>query len=97
MRRAPRSTLFPYTTLFRSDRTLPEEVIVPTTLPTPVELPPTLSEFHRATADLTYALTRRISIGASYWYDQYRVRDWTLDIDANPDLVRGQEIGRAHV
>ena len=74
------------------DRTLPEEVIVPTTLPTPVELPPTLSEFRRATADLTYALTRRISIGASYWYDQYRVRDWTLDIDANPDLVRGQSL-----
>ena len=74
------------------DRTLPEEILVPTTLPTPVELPPTLSEFHRATADLSYALTRRISLVGSYWYDQYRVEDFTLDIDANPALVRGQAL-----
>ena len=56
-----------------ADRTLPEEVPVPTTLPTPTELPPTLSEFHRGTVDLMYALTRRISVGVSYWYDRYRV------------------------
>jgi hypothetical protein len=74
------------------DRTLPEEILVPSTLPTPVELPPTLSEFHRATADLSYALTRRISLVGSYWYDQYRVEDFTLDIDANPALVRGQAL-----
>ena len=30
-----------------ADRTLPEEVFVPTTLPTPTELPPTLSELQR--------------------------------------------------
>ena len=28
----------------------------------------------------------------SYWYDQYRVRDFTLDIDANPELARGQAL-----
>ena len=39
-----------------ADRTLPEEVIVPTTLPTPRELPPTLSELHRGTADAIYTL-----------------------------------------
>ncbi|HET7221094.1 MAG TPA: MtrB/PioB family decaheme-associated outer membrane protein [Vicinamibacterales bacterium] len=75
-----------------ADRTLPEEVIVPTTLPTPTELPPTLSEFHRGTLDLIYALTSRISIGASYWYDQYRVEDFTLDVEANPQLARGQAL-----
>ena len=74
------------------DRTLPEEVLVPTTLPTPTELPPTLSEFHRATADVRYALNRRLSVGVSYWYDQYRVSDFTLDIDANPQLARGQAL-----
>lgn len=74
------------------DRTLPEEVSVPTTLPTPTELPPTLSESRRGTLDLTYSLTKRASIGVSYWYDQYRVTDFTLDIDANPQLSRGQTL-----
>jgi MtrB/PioB family decaheme-associated outer membrane protein len=75
-----------------SDRTLPEEVPVPTTLPAPTELPPTLSEFHRASLDLSYALSSRVSVGVSYWYDQYRVSDFTLDIDANPELARGQAL-----
>jgi MtrB/PioB family decaheme-associated outer membrane protein len=75
-----------------ADRTLPEEVPVPTTLPTPTELPPTLSEFHRGTVDLLYALSGRISVGASYWYDRYRVSDFTLDVDANPELARGQAL-----
>ena len=74
------------------DRTLPEEVIVPTTLPTPTELPPTLSELHRGTADAIYSLTSRFSVGLSYWYERYRVRDFTLDVDANPDLARGQAL-----
>jgi MtrB/PioB family decaheme-associated outer membrane protein len=75
-----------------ADRTLPEEVPVPTTLPTPTELPPTLSEFHRGTVDLSYSLTSRVSVGVSYWYDQYRVTDFTLDVDANPELARGQAL-----
>jgi MtrB/PioB family decaheme-associated outer membrane protein len=74
------------------DRTLPEEVIAPTTLPTPTELPPTLSQLQRGTADATYTLNARLSVGLSYWYEQFRVRDWTLDIDANPELVRGQAL-----
>jgi MtrB/PioB family decaheme-associated outer membrane protein len=75
-----------------ADRTLPEEVIVPTTLPPPEELPPTLSELQRATADLVYPLTSRVSVGLSYWYEQYRVEDFTLDVDANPELARGQTL-----
>jgi hypothetical protein len=74
------------------DRTLPEEVVVPTTLPTPTELPPTLSELQRGTADAVYSLTTRLSFGLSYWYEQFRVRDFTLDVDANPDLARGQAL-----
>ena len=74
------------------DRTIPEEAQVPTTLPTPTELPPTLSEFNRGTVDLMYALSTRLSLGVSYWYDQYRVRDFTLDVDANPELARGQAL-----
>ncbi|HEY7501462.1 MAG TPA: MtrB/PioB family outer membrane beta-barrel protein [Vicinamibacterales bacterium] len=75
-----------------ADRTLPEEVPVPTSLPTPTELPPTLSEFSRGTVDLIYTLTSRVSIGVSYWYDRYRVNDFTLDVDANPELARGQAL-----
>jgi MtrB/PioB family decaheme-associated outer membrane protein len=75
-----------------ADRTLPEEVTVPTTLPTPTELPPTLSELQRATVDLAYSLTSRVALGASYWYEQYRVEDFTLDVDANPELARGQTL-----
>src|SRR4029079_15273883 len=72
-----------------TDRTLPEEAVVPTTLPQPAELPPTLSELQRGTADLTYALATHLSIGLSYWREHYRVNDFTLDADANPDLARG--------
>ena len=50
------------------------------------------SEFQRGTVDLTYPLTRRLSVGLSYWYDQYRVSDFTLDVDANPELARGQAL-----
>jgi len=74
------------------DRTLPEEVLVPTTLPLPEELPPTLSELHRGTVDVIYSLASRLSLGLSYWYEQYRVEDFTLDVDANPDLARGQAL-----
>jgi MtrB/PioB family decaheme-associated outer membrane protein len=72
------------------NRTLPEEVVVDTTLPPPTQLPPTRSQLNRATADLTYALTSRVSLGVSYWFEDYTVQDFTLDADANPDLVRGQ-------
>jgi MtrB/PioB family decaheme-associated outer membrane protein len=75
-----------------ADRTLPEEVILPSSLPTPQALPPTLSRLHRATADLTYWLTERLGLGLSYWYERYRVEDFTLDAQANPNLVRGQVI-----
>jgi MtrB/PioB family decaheme-associated outer membrane protein len=84
--------IYTYITGPITDRTLPEEVVVETTLPPPSQLPPTFSQLNRGTVDLTYALTRRLAIGASYWYEQYRVRDFTLDIDANPDLVRGQAL-----
>ena len=85
-------THYQYVTGAVEDRTLPEEVVVPTTLPTPTELPRTLSELQRGTMDATYVLTSRLSLGLSYWYEHFRVRDWTLDIDANPQLVRGQAL-----
>lgn len=85
-------TTYEYITGPVPDRTLPEEVIVTTTLPTPKELPLVRSELQRGTADVTYALTSRVGLGLSYWHERYRVADFTLDVEATPDLARGQTL-----
>lgn len=72
-----------------ADRTLPEEVIVNSTLPTPAQLPPTFSQLHRGTVDLIYALTSRVGLGLSLWRETYKVEDFTLDTEATPNLARG--------
>jgi len=75
------------------DRTLPEETdVVASTLPQPTQLPQALSTTHRGTFDATYSLTSRLGIGFSYWRDQYRVSDFTLDAQANPTLDRGNAL-----
>src|SRR4030095_3635291 len=74
------------------DRTLPEEVIVDSTLPTPTALPPTRSELHRSSLDVVYALTAKIGIGLTAWYENYDVEDFTLDAEANPNQVRGSTV-----
>lgn len=71
-------------------RTLPPELVVPTTLPEPTQLPPTLSELHRGVINGTYWVTSKVGLGLSYWYENYKVDDFTLDEDANRDLARGQ-------
>jgi Putative outer membrane beta-barrel porin, MtrB/PioB len=82
-------SLYTYTTGPNVPRTLPEDVPPPTSsLPDPSQLPLVRSELQRGSADLIYALTSRLGIGVSYWYEQYRVQDFTLDADANQDLVR---------
>lgn len=64
------------------DRTLPEEVEVPTSLPDPTQLPPLRSELARGNVDLVYSLTERWGLGFSVWYEHYRVKDFSLDADA---------------
>jgi hypothetical protein len=72
------------------DRTLPEESdVVASTLPDPTQLPLVRSEAQRGTVDFLYPLTRRVSLGLSYWYDEYDVADFSLDDQANPTLDRG--------
>jgi hypothetical protein len=61
------------------DRTLPEEVIVDSTLPPPNQLPPTHSVLRRGTLDVTYALSSRLGIGFTAWHESYSVSDFTLD------------------
>jgi MtrB/PioB family decaheme-associated outer membrane protein len=75
------------------ERTLPEDAeIVPSSLPPPTQLPEARSTTHRGTIDFLYALTERLSAGVSYWRDQYRVSDFTLDAQANPTVDRGNAL-----
>ena len=75
------------------ERTLPEDSeVIESTLPPPTQLPEANSTFHRSTFDFLYALSERLSGGFSYWFDQYRVSDWTLDEQANPSLDRGNAL-----
>lgn len=85
-------TTYDYMTGPVPNRTLPEEVTVDTTLPSPTALPVVRSDLLRGTADLTYALTSRVGLGLSYWHDRYRVSDFTLDAEATPNLARGQTL-----
>jgi hypothetical protein len=64
------------------DRTLAEEIVVPSTLPAPTQLPPTKSNLTRANVDLMYALNEKWSLGFSTWYERYRVTDFSLDTEA---------------
>jgi len=86
--------LYTYTTGGDIPRTLPEDTPPPeSTLPPPSQLPPVKSDLERATADALYALTSRIGIGVTFWYERYSVEDWTLDIDANSNLARPAPTG----
>jgi hypothetical protein len=82
--------LYNYITGPVANRTLPEELVVTATLPEPTQLPPTLSQLHRGAVGLTYWATPKVGLGLSYWYENYRVEDFTLDEDANRELARGQ-------
>jgi MtrB/PioB family decaheme-associated outer membrane protein len=47
-------------------------------LPPVVQLPTVINAFQRATIDLRYDVSRHLSLGGTYWYDQYRVSDFAL-------------------
>lgn len=69
-------------------RTLPEETPnLPTTLPTPTQLPDVISNLNRGTLDVVYALTSRLGLGVSYWYEKYEVEDFALDAESTKNLA----------
>jgi len=83
-------SLYTYSTGPDVPRTLPEEVPPPvSTLPDPSQLPLIRSDLGTGTADVLYAFTSRLSVGASYLHERYRVADFTLDSDANKEQARG--------
>lgn len=83
---------YEYITGAVTDRTLPEEVIVPTTLPQPVALPEVKSDLTRGSVDAIYNVNKHISLGVTYWYDKYDVQDFTLDANAQNSVVTGNNI-----
>jgi hypothetical protein len=74
--------LYQYVTGAVVDRTLPEEAIVPSTLPPPTQLPPVRSELSRGNVDVIYKLSERWGLGVSVWHERYRVKDFGLDAEA---------------
>jgi hypothetical protein len=89
--------LYNYITGPVTDRTLPEEIIVDTTLtnctiPNNCQLPLVKNTLQRGMVDVTYVLTSRVSLGLSFWHERYDVTDFTLDLQANPELARGQAL-----
>jgi hypothetical protein len=87
-----RST-YVYTTGPDVPRTLPDDVPPPTsTLPAPSQLTPIKSDLNRASTDIVYAFSPKLSLGVSWWFEKWTVQDFTLDADANADLVRGQAL-----
>jgi MtrB/PioB family decaheme-associated outer membrane protein len=74
--------LYRYITGPVADRTLPEEAVVPTTLPPPTQLPPVRSELGRGNVDVFYALKERWGLGVSLGHERYRVKDFSLDAEA---------------
>jgi len=55
-------------------------------------LPTVKSDLGRGAVDLMYELTPHVGVGVSWWYEQYRVTDFTLDAEANPELARERAV-----
>jgi hypothetical protein len=74
-------------------RTLPEDIDpAQTILAPPTQLPDVKSDLHRTTVDAVYWLNGRAGLGFSVWHENFKVTDFTLDEDANPDLIRGSAL-----
>jgi MtrB/PioB family decaheme-associated outer membrane protein len=68
------------------DRTLPEEVEVPSSLPPPTQLPDVESNLARLNVDALYALQDRWDLGVSVWFEKYTVDDFSLEAEATQKL-----------
>jgi opacity protein-like surface antigen len=86
--------LYGYTTGIVLNPTLPEDTTITSSLTpagTPCNgfttcLPTVRNELHRASADFIYPFNDRVSIIFTYWHEQYRVVDWSLDAQAIPQV-----------
>lgn len=65
-------------------------------VPTPVQLPAVTNDLLRGTVDLRYLVSKRLSLGVVYWYDEYQVEDFALGADtitAQADLPASLLLG----
>lgn len=57
-------------------------------------LPDVTNSWHRVTADVKYFLTRRVAVGASYWYEKFSVQDFaTIGLPGSIDIPRIDYLG----
>ena len=66
-------------------------------LPAPEQLPPVKNELLRAEVDVSYEISRNLSAGVAYWFDDYNVQDFalgptTLTGIALPPVQEGQPV-----
>lgn len=54
------------------------ELVPNTTLPPVNQLPPLVHDIDRATADVLYALSSRLGLGLTYWFERYEVDEFGL-------------------
>jgi hypothetical protein len=74
-------------------RTLPSDIDPnQTALPPPTQLPLVKSDTQRGTFDAVYNFNKRYGIGSTFWYEDFSVQDYQLDIDSTPELVRGSSL-----
>src|SRR5512143_5747 len=52
-----------------------------------VPLPNVTNKWHRATVDLVYAVSEKIGIGASYWFEKFDVSDFATINTAGPQTL----------
>ena len=69
--------------------TAPLDTPIATTLTTPVQLPTLINDLTRATFDVSYAFTQKVSAVFTYWYEQYQVADFAQSATAVPTLNLG--------
>jgi hypothetical protein len=57
-------------------------------------LPNVTNSWHRLSADVRYSLTERVGVGASYWFERFRVQDFaTISLPGSSDLPRIDYLG----
>ena len=58
-----------------------------------VAFPNVTDKWQRATIDLTYSVSKKLGIGASYWYEKFDVQDFATINSAGPQTLPRSDLG----
>jgi len=58
-----------------------------------VAFPNVTDKWQRATVDLTYSFSKKLGIGASYWYEKFDVEDYATINSAGPQTLPRTDLG----